>query len=85
MKVVLVVYDCIGHLEYPKSVSVLALNIGRCSFRFIEWFYAWNTNQIFLIILDFTILFYNLLLFFKRELIRHLDYLLNYFFHLLSH
>ena len=76
MKVILVIYDCIGHLEYPKSVSVLALNIGRCSFRFIEWFYAWNTNQIFLIILDFTILFYNLLLFFKRELIRHLDYLL---------
>jgi len=76
MKVVLVVYDCIGHLEYPKSVSVLALNIGRCSFRFIEWFYAWNTNQIFLIILDFSLLFYNLLLFIKRELIRNLDYLL---------
>ena len=79
MKVALVVYDCIGHLEYTKSVTVLALNIGRCSFRFIEWFYSWNFNQIFLIILDFSLLFYNILLFCKRELIRNLDYLLLVF------
>ena len=76
MKVALVVYDCIGHLEYAKSVTVLAINIGRCSFRFIEWFYSWNVNQFFLIILDFSLLFYNVLLFCKRELIRNLDYLL---------
>ena len=80
LKTVVVALNCGGaKLLSFKNLFVLIINFLRCSYRFLEWYYAREANKYFLISLDFCFLFYNLITFIYEDLIYRIDLLILVF------
>jgi hypothetical protein len=45
---------------FVKSLFVVQLNLLRCYYRYLEWYYSWSTNRIIQIIFDFSFTAFNI-------------------------